>query len=90
MNKSELLSAVADASDVSKADVGRVMDGLIHVIGKTLKKNDKVSVVGFGTFAARKRAARQGRNPKTGAPLKIPASKTPTFKAGKAFKDAIK
>ncbi|HEU0198044.1 MAG TPA: HU family DNA-binding protein [Nevskiaceae bacterium] len=90
MNKSELVSAVADTSEVSKADAGRVVDALVQVIGKALKKNDKVSVVGFGTFAARKRAARQGRNPKTGEPLKIKASKTPSFKAGKAFKDAIK
>lgn len=90
MNKSELISAVADASDVSKADVGRVVDSFIQVVSKTLKKNDKVAIVGFGTFEARKRAARQGRNPKTGAPLKIAASKTPTFKAGKTFKDAIK
>ncbi|TAM11399.1 MAG: HU family DNA-binding protein [Nevskiaceae bacterium] len=90
MNKSELISAVADASDASKADVTRVVDGLIQVVSKALKKNDKVSIVGFGTFEARKRAARLGRNPKTGAPLKIAASKTPTFKAGKTFKDAIK
>lgn len=90
MNKSELIAAVADASDVSKADAGRVVDSLVTVVGKALKKNDKVSVVGFGTFSVRKRAARQGRNPKTGEPLKIKASKTPAFKAGKAFKEAIK
>lgn len=90
MNKAELISAVADKSDLSKAEAGRAVDALIEVIAKALKKNDKVSVVGFGTFAVRKRAARQGRNPKTGAPLKIAASKTPAFKAGKALKDAIK
>ncbi|MDE2148895.1 MAG: HU family DNA-binding protein [Gammaproteobacteria bacterium] len=90
MNKAELIAAVADKTDLSKADAGRAMDGLIEVIAKALKKNDKVSIVGFGTFAVRKRAARQGRNPKTGAPLKIAASKTPAFKAGKALKDAIK
>jgi len=90
MNKSELIAAVADKSDLSKADAGRAVDALIAVVGKTLKKNDKISVIGFGTFSIRKRAARMGRNPKTGAPLKISASKTPTFKAGKALKDAVK
>ena len=90
MNKAELIAAVSDKSDLSKADAGRAIDSLIEVVAKALKKNDKVSVVGFGTFSVRKRAARQGRNPKTGAPLKIAASKTPTFKAGKALKDAIK
>lgn len=90
MNKSELISAVADHSDLSKADAARALDSMVAVIGKTLKKNQKISVVGFGTFDVRKRAARQGRNPKTGAPLKIAASKTPVFKAGKALKDAVK
>jgi DNA-binding protein HU-beta len=90
MNKTELINAVADKSDVSKADVGRTIDALFEVVGKALKKRDKVSLVGFGTFLVRERAARTGRNPKTGAPLKIKASKTPSFKAGKAFKDAIK
>lgn len=90
MNKSELIAAVADKSDLTKADAGKAVEALIEVISKALKKNDKVSVVGFGTFAVRKRAARTGRNPKTGATLKIAASKNPTFKAGKAFKDAVK
>jgi DNA-binding protein HU-beta len=90
MNKAELISAVADKADLSKADAGRAMDALIEVITKALKKNDKVSLVGFGTFSVRKRAARQGRNPKTGAAIKIAASKNPTFKAGKALKDSIK
>lgn len=90
MNKSELITAVADKADLSKADAGRALEALIGVVSKALKKNDKVSIVGFGTFAVRKRAARQGRNPKTGAVLKIAASKSPTFKAGKAFKDAVK
>jgi DNA-binding protein HU-beta len=90
MNKAELIDAVAAKADLSKADVGRAMDALIEVIGKALKKNDKVALVGFGTFAVRKRAARTGRNPKTGLPLKIAASKNPAFKAGKALKDAIK
>lgn len=90
MNKAELIDAVAAKAELSKADVGRAVDALIEVVGKALKKNDKVALVGFGTFAVRKRAARTGRNPKTGAELKIPASKNPSFKAGKALKDAIK
>ncbi|HZR37187.1 MAG TPA: HU family DNA-binding protein [Nevskia sp.] len=90
MNKAELINAVADKADVSKADAGRAVDAFIEVVTKALKKNDKVSLVGFGTFALRKRAARTGRNPKTGAPLKIAASKNPSFKAGKALKDAVK
>lgn len=90
MNKSELINAIADKAEISKADAGRALDAFVEVLAKALKKNDKVSLVGFGTFAVRKRAARTGRNPKTGAPLKIAASKNPTFKAGKALKDAIK
>lgn len=90
MNKTELIAAVADKADISKADAGRAIDSLFEVVGKALKKKDKVSLVGFGTFLVRERAARTGRNPKTGAPLKIKASKTPSFKAGKALKDAIK
>ncbi len=90
MNKSELINAIADKAEISKADAGRALDSFVEVLAKALKKNDKVSLVGFGTFSVRKRAARTGRNPKTGAPLKIAASKNPTFKAGKALKDAIK
>ena len=90
MNKTDLINAVADKADISKADAGRAVDAFFEVVGKALKKKDKVSLVGFGTFSVRKRAARTGRNPKTGAPLKIAASKNPTFKAGKALKDAIK
>jgi len=90
MNKAELITAVADKADISKADAGKAIDAVFEVVGKALKKKDKVSLVGFGTFMVRERAARIGRNPKTGAPLKIKASKTPSFKAGKALKDAIK
>lgn len=90
MNKSELITAVADKADISKADAARALDALVEVIAKALKKRDKVALVGFGTFQVRERAARTGRNPKTGAPLKIKASKTPSFKAGKALKDSIK
>lgn len=90
MNKTELINAVADKSDLSKADAARAVDAFFEVVGKALKKKDKVSLVGFGTFLVRERAARSGRNPKTGATIKIKASKTPSFKAGKALKDAIK
>ena len=90
MNKSELIDAIAAKAELSKADVGRALDSVVEVLAKALKKNDKVALVGFGTFSVRKRAARTGRNPKTGAPLKIAASKNPAFKAGKALKDAIK
>ncbi|AXQ27658.1 HU family DNA-binding protein [Solimonas sp. K1W22B-7] len=90
MNKTDLINAVADKADLSKADAGRAIDSLFEVVAKALKKRDKVSLVGFGTFQVRERKARVGRNPKTGAPLKIKASKTPSFKAGKALKDAVK
>lgn len=90
MNKTDLIASVADKADISKADAASAIDALIEVVTKALKKKDKVSLVGFGTFVVRERQARTGRNPKTGAPLKIKASKTPSFKAGKALKDAIK
>ncbi|MEW6166302.1 MAG: HU family DNA-binding protein [Pseudomonadota bacterium] len=90
MNKTDLINAIADKSELSKADAGRAVDAFFEVVGKALKKKDKVSLVGFGTFMVRERAARQGRNPKTGVPIKIKASKTPAFKAGKALKDMIK
>lgn len=90
MNKSELIAAVADQSGLTRTDAGNAIDALVEVIGKALKENDKVSLVGFGTFSIRERAARTGRNPKTGATLKITASKNPSFKAGKALKDAVK
>ncbi len=89
MNKNELVSAVADAAELSKADAGRAIDAAIEVIKKSLKKGDDVTLVGFGTFTVRKRAARDGRNPQTGETIKIKASKNPVFKAGKALKDAV-
>lgn len=89
MNKSELIDAIATRADLSKADAGKAVDALIESIGKALKKGDKVSLVGFGTFSVRKRAARTGRNPKTGETIKIKAGKSPGFKAGKALKDAV-
>ncbi|MBL0028679.1 MAG: HU family DNA-binding protein [Rhodanobacteraceae bacterium] len=89
MNKADIVSAIADHAELSKADAGRALDAMIEVVKKSLKKGDSVSLVGFGTFAVRKRAARTGRNPRTGATIKIKASKIPAFKAGKALKDAI-
>jgi DNA-binding protein HU-beta len=89
MNKADVIGAIADQAELSKADAGRALDALIEAIKKSLKKGDSVSLVGFGTFAVRKRAARTGRNPRTGATIKIKASKIPAFKAGKALKDAI-
>ncbi len=89
MNKADIIGAIADQAELSKADAGRALDALIEVVKKSLKKGDSVSLVGFGTFAVRKRAARTGRNPRTGATIKIKASKIPAFKAGKALKDAI-
>ncbi|MDX1497234.1 MAG: HU family DNA-binding protein [Salinisphaeraceae bacterium] len=89
MNKSELIEAVAASADLSKTDAGNAVDAVVESITKALKKGDKVSLVGFGTFSVRKRAARTGRNPKTGETIKIKAGKTPGFKAGKALKDAV-
>jgi DNA-binding protein HU-beta len=89
MNKSELIESMADAADISKAAAGRALEGMIEGITGALKKGDTVSVVGFGTFVVRERAARTGRNPKTGESIEIKASKSPAFKAGKALKDAV-
>ena len=89
MNKAEFVSAVADASELSRADAARAVDAVVGTITKALKKGENVTLVGFGTFEVRERAARQGRNPKTGETIKIKASKNPTFKAGKALKDAV-
>jgi DNA-binding protein HU-beta len=89
MNKAEFVSAVADAADVSKVDAAKAVEAIIEVVKKALKKGDQISLVGFGTFVVRKRAARMGRNPRTGQQIKIKASKNPSFKAGKALKDAI-
>ena len=89
MNKTELVDAMADAADISKAAAGRALDGMISAVTETLKKGEQVSVIGFGSFSVRERAARTGRNPQTGATIKIKASKNPAFKAGKALKDAV-
>lgn len=89
MNKAELIDAVADSADISKAAAGRAVDGTLEAITKALKKGDTVTLVGFGTFSVRKRQARNGRNPQTGEIIKIKASKAPGFKPGKALKDAL-
>lgn len=89
MNKAELIDAIADSADLSKASAARALDSVIDAVTKALKKGDTVTLVGFGTFSVRKRAARSGRNPRTGETIKIKASKVPGFKAGKALKDAI-
>jgi DNA-binding protein HU-beta len=89
MNKSELIDAIAESADISKASAGRALDATVDAMKKALKKGDRVSIVGFGTFSVGKRAARTGRNPRTGASIKIKAAKVPKFKAGKGLKDAI-
>ncbi|WP_367345200.1 HU family DNA-binding protein [Stenotrophomonas bentonitica] len=89
MNKTELIDAVAEAADLTKADSARAVDAVVASITKALKGGDAVTLVGFGTFQVRDRAARTGRNPKTGDTIKIAASKNPSFKAGKALKDAV-
>ena len=89
MNKTELIDAVAEAADLTKADSSRAVDAVVAAITKALKDGDAVTLVGFGTFQVRDRAARTGRNPKTGDTIKIAASKNPSFKADKALKDAV-
>jgi len=89
MNKSELIDQIASGADISKAAAGRALDSFIGAVTNALKEDDKVSLVGFGTFEVRQRAARTGRNPQTGAEIKIAAANVPAFKAGKALKDAV-
>ena len=89
VNKSELIEAMAASADIPKAAAGRALDAMIETIEDTLKKDESVVLVGFGTFSAKDRAARAGRNPKTGETIQIAAAKLPNFKAGKAFKDAL-
>ncbi len=93
MNKTELIGKIHEqeaCSDLKKRDIEATINALIEVVQDTLKSGDKVTLTGFGTFEVRDRAARKGRNPKTGEVLDIPASKAPAFKAGKAFKDIFK
>ncbi len=89
MNKSDLITGIADSCGLTKADAARAVDAFTEQVKKALKQGDAVSLVGFGTFTVRKRAARMGRNPRTNESIKIKASKVPAFKAGKAFKDAV-
>jgi DNA-binding protein HU-beta len=89
VNKNDLIAAVAERCGMSKADVGRTVDATLETIIDALKKNDDVRLVGFGTLTVAERAASEGRNPRTGQPIRIPASKQPRFKAGKALKDAL-
>lgn len=89
MNKSELVEAIAESADISKASAGRALDGMIEAITNAVASGDTVSLVGFGSFSVRERPARTGRNPQTGESITIKASKSPAFKAGKAFKDAV-
>ena len=89
MNKTELVAAIAEKTDLSKADSERALKAFIETVETALKKGDKVQLVGFGTFEVKKTAARTGHNPRTGEKLKIKASKAPKFKAGKALKDAV-
>lgn len=89
MNKTELIAATAEKANLSKKDTEAAVNAVIDVITEALKKGDKVQLVGFGSFETRERAARVGRNPKTKEEIKIPASKVPAFKPGKALKDAV-
>lgn len=89
VNKSELIDAIAASADISKAAAGRALDGALDAIAKAMNKGDMVTLVGFGTFYVGKREARTGRNPRTGADIKIEAAKVPKFRAGKGLKDAV-
>ncbi len=89
MNKQELISAIAESANLSKKDADAALAAFVGAVEGALKKGEKVQLVGFGSFEVRERAARTGRNPQTGAEMKIAAAKVPTFKAGKALKDLI-
>ena len=89
MNKAELIDAVASSADLSKSSATEAVDAVVDTITESLRNGDSVTLVGFGTFEVRDRAARTGRNPQTGAEIQIKASKAPAFKAGKALKDAV-
>ncbi|MFK7731927.1 MAG: HU family DNA-binding protein [Pseudomonadales bacterium] len=89
MNKTELIDAIAESADLSKASAARTLEATLDAITGALQNGDSVALVGFGTFQAKDRAARTGRNPQTGEAMQIPAAKVPSFKAGKALKDAL-
>jgi DNA-binding protein HU-beta len=90
MNKSELIDSIAKEADINKTDAEKILNAITGVITKNLKKAGKIQIIGFGSFEMRQRAARNGRNPKTGATIKIKASKSAAFVAGKGLKDAVK
>jgi DNA-binding protein HU-beta len=90
MTKADLIDKMAKDAGISKAAAGKALDSILDGVVKTVKKGGKVALVGFGTFSSGKRKARTGRNPQTGATIKIPARKVPKFSAGKSFKDAVK
>ncbi|CAD5109539.1 HU family DNA-binding protein [Zestomonas carbonaria] len=89
MNKAELIEAISISADLPKATAGRTLDAITSTISSALQKGDDVTLVGFGTFTVKARAAREGRNPQTGAAIKIAAAKLPSFRAGKTLKDAV-
>jgi len=89
VNKSELVDAIAESADISKAAAGRAIDAVVESVTNALKEGDQVTLIGFGTFSVKDRAARTGRNPQTGAEIQIAAAKIPSFKAGKGLKDAV-
>lgn len=89
MNKTELIAAIADKAEITKKDADKALAAFIDTVATELKKGEKIQLVGFGTFAVKERAAREGINPQSGKKITIAASKNPTFKAGKALKDAI-
>ncbi|MFM2478444.1 HU family DNA-binding protein [Celerinatantimonas sp. MCCC 1A17872] len=89
MNKAQLVDKIASGADMSKAAAGRVLDSMLEVISESLKEGDSISIIGFGTFQTRERAARSGRNPQTGQEIEIPAARVPAFKAGKLLKDSV-
>lgn len=89
MNKTELIAAVAEVAGLKKTEAEKALNAFTSIVEAELKKGEKVQLVGFGTFEVSERAAREGRNPQTGATITIPASKTPKFKAGKALKDVV-
>ena len=89
MNKTELIAAVANEAEITKKDAEKAVKAVFSVISDSLTKGDKVQIIGFGTFEVRQRKAREGRNPRNNEPIQIEASKTPAFKAGKAFKDMV-
>lgn len=90
MNKTELIGAVAQKAGLTKKDTEKAINSFIDVVQETLAEGDTVAILGFGTFSARDRAAREGRNPRTGEPIQIPASRVPVFRPGRGLRDAVK